>query len=90
MCERAVEEGLLLMFGPDHFKTKRMCERVAKAYPCMLCIVPDWFVVLQEMWYEDFDDIDYLIGWRNGHLKRKGQKAKIKEGLMPAAWHPSR
>ena len=38
------------------------------------------------MWYEDFDDV--LITWRDVYIKRKTQIAKIKEELMPVAWHP--
>ena len=37
-----------------------------------------------------FDDDDVLITWRNAYIKRKTQKAKIKEELMPVAWHPDR
>ena len=33
---------------------------------------------------------DELIDWYNGHKKRKAQKAKIKDDLIPIAWHPSR
>ena len=67
-----------------------MCIRVVKVDPCALEFVPDWLVVLQEMWREDFDDSDYLIRWRNAYKKRKAQKALIKKDLMPIAWHPSR
>ena len=28
--------------------------------------------------------------WYNGYKALKGQKASIKEGLLPIAWHPSR
>ena len=38
------------------------------------------------MWYEDFgddDDDDKLIRWYEGYQKRKAQKAKIKDELMP-------
>ena len=43
----------------------------------------------QEMWYEDFDDDDdELITWRDAYIKRKTQKAQIKEELIPVAWHP--
>ena len=31
-----------------------------------------------------------LITWRDAYIKRKAQKAKIKEELMPVAWHPDR
>ena len=40
------------------------------------------------MWYEEFDDV--LITWRDAYIKRKTQKAKIKEELMPVVWHPDR
>ena len=33
---------------------------------------------------------DDIIEWYEGHLKRKAQKVKIKDELMPIAWHPSR
>ena len=56
----------------------------------MLEHVPDWFVTLQEMWHEDFDDYDVLITLRDAYRKRKAQKAKIKEDLMPVSWHPDR
>ena len=29
-------------------------------------------------------------GWYEGHQKRKAQKAKIIEELLPIAWHPNR
>ena len=56
----------------------------------MLQHVPDWFVTLQEMWHENFDDNDVLITWRDAYIKRKTKKVKIKEELMPVAWHPDR
>ena len=90
ICQGVVEEGSYMqMFVSDHYKTK-MCEKAVKAYPWLLWYVPDWFVVLQEMWCEDFDDIDYLIGWRNAYQKRKAQKTSIKLELIPIAWHPDR
>ena len=66
--------------------------------PWQLYDVPDWFVVLEEMWYEDFDDDgdddddddDEIIKWYDGYKKRKAQKAQIKEELLPNAWHPAR
>ena len=30
------------------------------------------------------------VEWYEGYKKRKTQKAKIKEELLPIAWHPSR
>ena len=53
--------------------------------------VPDWFVtqlqlkIIQYDWYNND-----LIEWDEGYKKRKAQKAKIKEELMPITWHPSR
>ena len=67
-----------------------MCNEAVRTAPQMLEYVPDWFVTLQEMWHEDFDDHDVLITLRDAYRKRKAQKAKIKEELMPVAWHPDR
>ena len=67
-----------------------MCNEVVRRDPEMFEHVPHWFVTLQEMWHKDFDDDDKLITWRDAYIKRKAQKAKIKEELMPVAWHPDR
>ena len=67
-----------------------MCNRAVEKSHWVLRIVPVWFVTLQEMWYEEFDDDDVLITWRDVYIKRKTQKAKIKEELMPVAWHTDR
>ena len=32
----------------------------------------------------------YYNKWYDGYKKRKAQKAKIKEELLPITWHPSR
>ena len=47
---------------------------------------------LIKIWHDDDDHCGYdvIIKWDNGHQKRKAQKAKIKEELIPIAWHPSR
>ena len=71
---------------PDQFKTQEMCNRAVQSKPQVLEYVPDWFVTPQEM--EEFDD--ELITWRDAYMKRKTQKAQIKEELMPVAWHPDR
>ena len=67
-----------------------MCDTAVKDNPYSLRFVPDWFVILQEMWCEDFDDNDFLIRWRHAYQKRNVQKSKIKEELMLIAWRPSR
>ena len=50
-------------------------------------------------WHDDYydndgnylvDDEDKLFAWYNGYKKWKAQKAKIKEELLPIAWHPDR
>ena len=51
-----------------------MCIRVVKVDPCALEFVPDWLVVLQEMWCEDFDDSIILLGGAM-HIK-KGRSRK--------------
>ena len=91
MCDEAVRiEPRSFEFVPEHLKTQGMCIRVVKEGLWQLYSVPDWFAVLQEMCREDFDNYDYLIGWRNAYKKRKAQEAQIKKELMPIAWHPSR
>ena len=63
----------------DRFKTQEMCIIAVEVDPWQLHDVPDWFVVLQEMWYEDFDDDDDLIRWRNAYIKRRPRKHKCKK-----------
>ena len=56
--------------------------------------VPVWFVTRGQiqLWHDgdDYYNNDKLIEWYEGYQKRKAQKAKIKEELLPIAWHPSR
>ena len=40
-------------------------------------------------YWDNDDDEDKFFGWYNGYQKRKAQKAKIKEELLPIAWHPN-
>ena len=62
--------------------------------PSSLQYVPDRFVTREGlcMWHDDhyWDVDDNLFKWYNGYRKPKAQKAKIKEELLPIAWHPSR
>ena len=91
MCIEAVKvDPLELYYVPDHFKNQKICDAAVREDPFSLQYVPDWFVKLKEMWYEDFDNDDDLITWYEGYKKRKAQKAKIKEELMPTAWHHTR
>ena len=67
-----------------------------------LQFVPDWFVTREGlyMWHDDYydengghwddDDEHKFFEWYDWYKKRKGQKAKIKDELMPIAWHPDR
>ena len=40
--------------------------------------------------FDDYDDEDNFFDCYEGYQKRKAQKVKIKEELLPIAWHPSR
>ena len=79
---------------PDYFKTQEICDDVVWGDPCSLQYVPDWFVAQQQLKiWDDYDDCcndDDIIEWYDGYQKSKDQKAKIKEELIPIAWHPNR
>ena len=91
MCEEAMlVRSAAFFLILDRFKSQEMCIRAVGMDPWQLIDVPDWFVVLQEMWYEDFDDDDVLIKWYHDYQKREAQKAKIKDELVPIAWLPHR
>ena len=71
-----------------------MYNKTVEDDPSFLQYVPDWFVTQQQ--FDVWSDNDYwyhdneIIEWYEGYKKRKTQKAKIKEELMPIAWHPDR
>ena len=71
-----------------------MCDKAVKEDLCLLEYVPDWFVRQEqiELWGDDDDDCndDKLTEWYQGCKNRKAEKAKIREGLLPITWHPSR
>ena len=93
MCESAVEEEpYTLDYLPNQYKTQEMCDAAVEKGPWLLEYVPNWFVTKQvKLWHDDDDnDDDEIIEWYYGHQKQKAQKAKIKEELMPIAWHSSR
>ena len=85
---------------PDRFETQEMCINPVEVDPCQLHdmpslkYVPDWFVTQGKikLWRDDdgYCNDNRMIEWYKGYQKRKAQKAKIKEELMPNAWHPSR
>ena len=79
---------------PDHFKTQEMCNEAVGWRICRVMYVPDWFITQQQidLWHDDdyCHDSAYIIKWYNGYQKRKAQKAKIKEELLPITWHPDR
>ena len=69
-----------------------MCNEVAQKIPVvekipyLLKYVTDWFVTQQQIkiWHGGLDK------WYDDYQRRQAQKAKIKDELMPLAWHPSR
>ena len=72
-----------------------MCEKAVKKYVWLLKFVPDWFVTQQQLkiWHDEddyYNDDDKHIEWYDGYKERRAQKAKIKEELLPIAWHSSR
>ena len=95
MCIKAVEvDPWQLGDVPDHIKTQEICNKAVKDYLFSLRLVPDWFVTQQktDVWYDDdyvYND-NKMIEWYKGYKKRKEQKAKLKDELVPTAWHPSR
>ena len=71
-----------------------MCNRAVRWHNlCLLQYVSDWFEgVIQEkikIWPTtgSFYD-DRLTEWHEGCKRRKAEKAKIKEELLPITWHP--
>ena len=94
ICIKVAEvDPLQLEHVPDHFKTQGMCDYVVWGDPFSLQYVPDWFVTQEqiELWDDDNDycNDDKLIEWYEGYQKHTAQKAKIKDELLPIAWHPS-
>ena len=69
-----------------------MCDKAVRDDPSSLQFAPDWFVTQEQMdvWYGDdyWYHNDDITERYNGYKKRKAQRAKIKEELLPIAWHP--
>ena len=90
MCNEAVEKlPEVLGFVPDQYKTQEMCNEAVQRVPWMLLYVLDQNKT-QEMCYEAVEKSPEVLGWYKGYGQCKAQKAKIKEELMPVAWHPDR
>ena len=66
-----------------------MCKSAIEDDLYTLVFCPDCFVTQEQTksWYDDHYD-DEAPEWYDGYQKRKAQKAKIKEELLPIAWHP--
>ena len=96
MCIEAIElDPWQLNDIPDYLKTQKMCDDVVRRDPYSLQFVRDWFLTKEQIdvWYYDdeyCDNDDELIEWHNGYKKRKAQKARTKEGILPIAWHSDR
>ena len=95
MCNEAVEEDpYTLKFVSDPLTTQKLCDDAVCKDAFSFQYAPDWFVTQQQigLWGDDdeYCNNDELIEWYDGYDKRKAQKAKIKEELIPIAWHPSR
>ena len=95
MCNKAVEKDpWQLKDVPNHFKTEEMCNKAVRHYLFFLQFVPDWFATQQQIdvWHDEDYVYNYneMIKWCDGYKKRKVQKSKIKEELLPIVWHPSK
>ena len=92
MCDKAIEiDPFTLWHVPDNLKRQELCIRAVEAGLGLLGYVPDWLVTQQQIkvWHDDdeYCDDDELVEWHDGYKKRKAEKAKIKEELLPIAWH---
>ena len=97
MCTKAIEAWHIswqLYYVLVHFKIQELCNDAVEEEPSSLVYAPDWFVTQKQLkiWHDkdDYCNDEELIERYEGHQKRKAQKAKIKEDLVPIAWHPSR
>ena len=77
-------QDIMFEYVPDNLKTQDMCEEVLSLDSDLVKFVPDWFVTAG-MLEKCKDD-----RWLEAYKQRKAEKAKIKEELLPVAWHPDR
>ena len=90
MCIKALEvDPWSLHDVPYHLKTQKMCDKAVKDDSYSLLFVPDWFVTQEQidLWHDDdyYCNDNEVIEWCKGYQKRRAQKAKIKEELLPIA-----
>ena len=77
----------MFQYVPEHFITPKKCvTRLVRENNDMFKYVPDWFVTAEML--EKYQD-EEMAGLKS-YKQRKAQKAKIKEELLPVAWHPDR
>ena len=102
MCESVIKENIYFFDGiPDELKTQEMCERAVETRPTLFFEdVPDYFVTLKILELcknataEEGEDYRNRIRKLKAmtciveYKQRKAKKAKIKEELLPVAWHP--
>ena len=74
----------MLVYIPYQYKTQEMYNKAIQIFPQALELVPDPFVT-QKMYNEAVEKSPDVLRWYKGYEKRKAQKAKIKEELMPVA-----
>ena len=77
-------EPRFLIFVPDHFKTRRMCEKAVKKHLWLLKYVLDWFVTHQQIkiWHDndDYWNDDERIEWyKSYHKNTRPKKHKSKQ-----------
>ena len=87
-----IVHGCLVMCDvPDHLKAREMCNEAVGWHLCLLEHIADWFVTQEQIksWYDDdyWHSNAFIIKWYQGYQKQRSQKAKIKEELLPVAWH---
>ena len=89
MCNEAIQRSpWVLRLVPDQYKAQEMYNEVVEENPWVLELVPDQLVT-QKMCDEAVKKSPSAL-WYKGYEQRKAQKEKIKEELMPIAWHPDR
>ena len=103
MCESVIGKNIYFFNSiPDKFKTKEMCERAVETAPRIFFEdVPDYFVTpkilelcknaIAEDKQKDYQDAYQtfkMMACIEEYKDCKYQKARIKEELLPIAWHP--